>query len=210
MAALLEALSPAPETAQLAVVGALHDGGETIVLLGPYEPGFWRVFSASPEYQDGAPDPLDRWSKRVIGALAADWGGAALFPSDGPPYAPFLDWALASGQAWQSPIGMLVHARAGLMVSYRGAVRLPARHDLPALETSPCESCEGRPCLTACPVGALNSSQIYDVEACKAHITAPEGADCLASGCLARRACPVSRSYGRDPAQSGFHMRAFL
>lgn len=210
MAALLEALSPSPVTASLSIFGALHDSGDTIVLLGPHEPGFWGVFSGSPEYRDGAPDPLDRWSKRVIGTLAASWGGTPVFPSDGPPYAPFLDWALASGQAWQSPIGMLVHARAGLMVSYRGAVRLPALHDLPRPEEPPCKSCTGKPCLSACPVGALNSSQVYDVEACKAHIDTPAGTDCLTSGCLARRACPVSQSYGRDPAQSGFHMRAFL
>lgn len=209
MAALLQALSPAPETAQLSLFGALHDAGETVLLLGPHEPGFWAAFSASPEYQDGAPDPLDCWSKRVIGALAEQWGGTAVFPSDGPPYPPFMAWALASGQAWQSPIGMLVHARAGLMVSYRGAVRLPALLELPPPATNPCDTC-AKPCLSACPVGALNASQVYDIPACKAHITAPQGADCLGSGCLARRACPLSESYGRLPAQSAFHMKAFL
>ena len=32
----------------------------------------WEVFSGSPEASDGRPDPLDRWSRRVIGNLAAD------------------------------------------------------------------------------------------------------------------------------------------
>ncbi len=210
MAAFQKPLSPAPETQALAVFGALHEGGDTIVLLGPHEPGFWAVFSASPEYNDGGADPLDRWSKRVVTPLAQSWGGEALFPSDGPPYAPFLEWALASGQAWQSPIGMLVHARAGLMVSYRAAVRLPALYDLPEAATSPCETCAEKPCLTACPVAALNDSQLYEVPKCKAHIIAPQGRDCLQSGCLARRICPRSQTYGRVPEQSAFHMRAFL
>ncbi len=209
MAALLEALAPAPETVALSIFGALHDGGETVVLLGPHEPGFWATFTSSPEYTDGQPDPLDRWSKRVIGALASNWGGTALFPSDGPPYAPFPDWALASGQAWQSPVGMLVHARAGLMASYRGAVRVPDRLALPARAATPCASCP-KPCQGACPVSALSANAPYDVSACKAYITTPEGEDCLKNGCLVRRVCPVSQSYGRLPEQSGFHMRSFL
>ncbi|MEZ5714348.1 MAG: hypothetical protein R3D85_03730 [Paracoccaceae bacterium] len=76
----------------LAVMGLSHDGGDTVVLLGPAEPGFWAHFTAQPEYDDGAPDPMDRWSKRAIGALARAWGGVAVFPSDGPPYPPFQAW----------------------------------------------------------------------------------------------------------------------
>jgi len=210
MVALHEALTPAPEQVALAIFGAFHERDETLVLLGPHEPGFWAHFTASAEYQDGQPDPLDRWSRRVITCLAEDWGGAPVFPSDGPPYAPFLDWALETGQAWQSPVGMLVHARAGLMVSYRGAVRLQGRLDLPPPGRNPCRNCADKPCLTACPVGALNAQMEYDVQRCKTHISHPEGSTCLTKGCLVRRACPVSQDYARLPEQSAFHMRSFL
>ncbi|NHX27468.1 ferredoxin, partial [Escherichia coli] len=67
-------------------------GCATLILIGPREPGFWPRFSASPEYADGTADPLDRWSKRMIGAVAAETGGRAIFPSDGPPWPPFIDW----------------------------------------------------------------------------------------------------------------------
>ncbi|MBU2981956.1 ferredoxin [Lentibacter algarum] len=210
MVALHQALSPAPEQHALAVYGALHDGEETVVLLGPEEGCFWPAFTHTSEYGDGLPNPLDRFSKRIISDFAESWGGIAVFPSDGPPYPPFMQWAMASGQAWQSPIGMLVHARAGLWASYRGAVRLPALYDLPEAGQNPCDTCADKPCLTACPVGALNASQSYDVPACKAHIGSPEGADCLKSGCLSRRACPQSQAFGRAPEQSNFHMKAFL
>ena len=94
-------------TAHLELLGAAPDGGGSVLLLGPREPGFWPAFTASPEYADGNPDPIDRWSKRVIGALARRWQGRAVFPSDGPPYPPFIRWALASGRVWQSPAGLL-------------------------------------------------------------------------------------------------------
>ncbi|WP_439109775.1 ferredoxin [Lentibacter sp.] len=210
MAALRQALKPAPEAQALAVFGALHETGDTIILLGPHEPGFWAHFSASPEYRDGLADPLDRYSKRAIGLLAAAWGGTAVFPSDGPPFAPFMAWAMASGQAWQSPVGMLVHASAGLMVSYRGAVRLRGELDLAAPAARPCDTCVEKPCLTACPVSALNESQRYDVALCKSHISTADGEICMSAGCLTRRACPVSARYGRRPAQSAFHMKSFL
>lgn len=203
-------MNPAPETVHLEILGALHDGPDTILLLGPSEPGFWAAFSAAPEYADGAPDPMDRWSKRVLGRLARDWGGTAIFPSDGPPYPPYLAWALASGRAWQSPVGMLVHDRAGLMISFRGAVRLPGLHPLPApaVTGKPCESCADRPCLTACPVSALGPNG-YDVPVCKAFLHTAPGGDCMTRGCAVRRSCPAGHSYGRLEAQSAFHMRAF-
>lgn len=60
----------------LAPLGALHlDKGEvpgyaSLVLLGPQEPGYWGHFTQTPEYRDGARDPMNRWSACVIGALA--------------------------------------------------------------------------------------------------------------------------------------------
>ncbi len=189
---------------QLDLLGIAPDGDASMVLLGPREPDFWPAFTASPEYADGAPDPLDRWSHRVIGALAQHWGGDALFPSDGPPFPPFIAWALASGTVWNAPVGLLVHERQGLWLSFRGAVRLPGR--LPARQgVNPCTACP-RPCETACPVGALTAKG-YDVAACHAHLDTDD--TCLSRGCATRRACPIGRAYGRREVQSRFHMKAF-
>lgn len=203
----LDDIQSAVARTQLAVVGALHDDGDTVVLLGPGE-GFWTRFSTSPEATDGQPDPMDRWSKRVIGALATGLGASAQFPSDGPPYPPFIDWALRSGRAWVSPVGLLVHDTAGLWLSFRGALRVPGRLDLPPPATQPCTTCHGQPCRAACPAHALTETG-YDVEGCHAFLDTSRGGDCMAQGCAVRRACPVSRRHGRVPAQSAFHMRAF-
>lgn len=204
---LLPALCDALDAERLFVAGMVHEGAETMLLLAPDEPGFWAHVTAQPEFADGAADPLDRWSKRVIGALAARNGGRALFPSDGPPYPPVFRWALASGQAFASPVGMMVHVRMGLMASLRGVLALPGRLALPAPALSPCSGCTA-PCRTACPVGALGA-QGYDTAACHAFLNRPEGANCLSAGCLVRRACPLSESYGRLTEQSAWHMRQF-
>ncbi len=190
-------------------MGTAVEDEQHIVLIG-CDAAFWTVFSASPEGQDGAPDPIDRWSVRILNDLKTATGARDVaFPFGGPPYAPFLRWAEASGEAWQSPAGMMVHSRAGLMISYRGALI----YDAPPLPAStakkPCDTCVAQPCATACPVDALSAARGYDVAACHAYLDTPEGGDCLTQGCKARRACPVSAAFGRDPAQSAFHMSAF-
>lgn len=195
-------------------MGGLHGGADeglpagcgTLLLLGPAR-DFWEVFSASPEAGDGAPDPIDRWSERVISGLARRFGGQALFPFGGPPHRPFLSWALATGRAWVSPVGMLVHDETGLMVSFRGALALPGRLALPAPGRMPCEGC-ARPCLDACPVGALGAEG-YDTAACHGFLDTPAGADCMSAGCRVRRACPASAGAGRLAAQSAHHMAHF-
>ncbi len=179
-----------------------------LVLIGPQGgAGWWVRVTASPEWRDGAPDPLDRWSKRVLGDLAGRFGGRAMFPSDGPPWPPFFRWALASGAIWQSPVGMLVHADAGLWVSFRGALALPFDMLLPTA-TNPCATCADRPCISACPVNAL-SPTAYDVPACHDFLATDGGRDCMTAGCLARRACPLSQSHARLPQQSAYHMSQF-
>lgn len=180
----------------------------TLVLIGPAGgDGWWSHVTAAPEWHDGLADPLDRWSKRVLTAMATLAGGTALFPSDGPPYPPFLRWAKASGALWQSPVGMLVHAQAGLWVSFRGALAVPFAVTLTSAD-NPCATCDGMPCKNACPVNALSVGG-YDVSACHRHLDTETGQDCLSEGCRARRACPVSQRHARLSQQSAYHMGRF-
>ncbi|MFT5064401.1 MAG: epoxyqueuosine reductase [Reinekea sp.] len=183
--------------------GLSHESG-TLVLLGPDEPAFWPMFIQTPEYNDNAPDPMDRWSRRTIDDIAALGNGAAYYPFGGEPFLPFYTWALRTGQAWASPIGFLVHKNAGLFASYRGAVWVAEDRPVQAA-IQPCLTCDA-PCKTACPVDAF--AQGYDVVVCKSHLNTPQGASCLSDGCKARRACPVGAGL-RLPAQAAFHMEAF-
>ncbi|SNS91805.1 ferredoxin [Tropicimonas sediminicola] len=211
-----ESLEHEAGSLSLSILGGLHvapsdegipEGVRTLLLLGPAEPGFWPSVTADPEFSDAAPDPLDRWSRRVIGDWAARIGAEALFPFGGPPFLPFLNWLTRTGRAWTSPVGLVVHAEAGLFLSVRGALGLRENIALPAPLERPCESCDARPCLTACPVSALGAGG-YDTGNCHDYIDTAD-ADCMDLGCAVRRACPVSQGYPRLPAQSAFHMRAF-
>jgi hypothetical protein len=195
--AILGGFHPTPEDAAPA-------GTQTLLLLGPAEPGFWPHLQSQPEWC--GPDPVDRWSRRVIGRIACDLGAKALFPFGGPPYHPFQRWALRTGRAWQSPVRLLVQADQGLMVSFRGALALKDRCPTPPPVANPCDTCPGKPCLTACPPRALTADG-YDLPTCHAFLdTAPP---CLSRGCDVRRACPLSQRYARLPEQSAYHMRQF-
>lgn len=185
----------------------MPDWCKTLVLIGP-EADFWARFQSSPEWRDGAQDAMDRWSTRVLSAIAAEYHAEAMFPFGGAPFKPFFSWALRSGQAWQSPVNLLVHAGAGLMVSYRGALALRERIDLPPAAQNPCTPC-AQPCRTACKTRALTPKG-YDVPACKTYVASPEGLENKSLGCTVRRTCPVSQSYARMTEQSAYHMRTFL
>lgn len=201
----------------LSILGGFHPvsgdmaplGCKTLLMLGPREPGYWQMLTAEPEFADALPDPIDRWSSRVIGHLAQDLKATAIFPFGGPPHAPFVSWALKTGRAWSSPVDLLVHDTCGLFLSYRGALAFEHRLALPPVPTqSPCDTCLNCPCLTTCPPRALTGAG-YDVDACHEYLRGTSGQSCMQGGCLVRRACPVSRSYGRLAEQSAHHMRAF-
>ncbi|MBL4812204.1 MAG: ferredoxin [Rhodobacteraceae bacterium] len=179
----------------------------SVILLSPDEPGFWPQYSASAEANDGAPDPIDRWSTRVITALANELNAQAIFPFGGPPWAPFQRWAQASGRAWVSPVGMLVHDVSGLFISFRGALALPQAAPNLRPGRSPCKRCAAQPCKTACPTEALTNMG-YDLASCHAYLDTVPGVDCLSQGCAVRRACPVGQA-NRLTAHSAHHMKAF-
>ncbi|MBT6118088.1 MAG: ferredoxin [Rhodospirillaceae bacterium] len=178
-------------------------------MIGNAGGALWAAFAAAVPEPAGH-DPLDDWTKSVLAPIAADLGAHIVFPSDGPPYAPFQRWAMRAEPVAPSPLGVLIHPDYGLWHAYRAAFLFAERLPLPPrVETaSPCESCATRPCLSTCPVGAFTGAG-YDVPACAAHVHAPEGQGCREGGCLARAACPVGPEWRYPAAAGAFHLAAF-
>ena len=181
----------------------------TILLLGFAGRDGWDQFSNSAEARDKHANPLDRWSSRVIGTLADELGGVAVFPFSGPPYLPFQQIALSAGQMFRSPLGVLIDPHYGLWHAFRGALVFAHTLALPKSEPckNPCETCADKPCLSACPVGAF-TQRGYDVPRCSDHLHS-KSQTCTVQGCLARNACPVGAEHRYSPDQMRFYMAAF-
>lgn len=222
LADLLERLDQRLTAVGLSLRGGFHPGPEdavplladgappgTALMVGNVGGAFWAHVQASPEAR--GPDPIDRWSERVLREIAAELGAEALFPFAGPPWHPFQRWARrADPELSPSPLGILIHPEHGLWHALRGALLFRERLDLPAVgaRPSPCTACEAKPCLKRCPVGAF-TAEGYAVASCRAYLATLSGQPCMIQGCQARAACPVGRGNAYGMSQLQHHMRRF-
>lgn len=182
----------------------------SVLLVGQAGAEPWPHFS---RWRDARPptldDPLDTWSREIIGAVAEEFGARAVSPSDRP-YMPFQQWAMRAEGLKPSPLGILMHPRYGLWHAYRGALLFDHAIEIepPGNVVHLCDACVEKPCMKACPVAAYSPGG-FAHEACLAHVRGPDGAPCRTAGCLDRNACPYGTAY-RYPAEArAFHMRAF-
>jgi hypothetical protein len=183
----------------------------SVLLVGQAGAGPWPHFERWRRGQPaGLVDPLDAWSRAVIGEIAAAVGARAVSPSDRP-YLPFQQWAIRAEGLRASPLGILMHPEYGLWHAYRGALLFdfelrPSPSGTPA---HLCDACLEKPCLKACPAAAY-SVDGFAYSACLKHVRGSEtGASCRNRGCLARNACPAGAAYRYPDAVQAFHMRSF-
>ena len=192
---------------------ANHDEylGRQAILVGNIGSRIWLHFSQSAEYQDSEPDPLNRYTARILGGVARAQEIEAIFPFD-EPYWPFQRFAASALGVQSSPLGMQIHPEFGLWYGLRGAFILPEDTELvgdvdgvSVAQTHPCDTCVDKPCLNTCPVSAFTING-YNTEACYGHLDRGEDPDCRSLGCLARDACPVGKEYRYEPQHIRFHM----
>jgi hypothetical protein len=190
---------PAPED-------GVPGGAKFVILIGNAGPDMFRRFARQ---RSPSTDLMDEWTRETVDAFAADLDAKAVYPFDRP-HLPFLTWARRGGGGHVSPLGLNIHPTYGLWHAYRAVLLFPVAFDLPryAAGAHPCESCKGKPCLTACPVHAFDGKS-YDVAACGQHILLDPTQGCDPGGCKARLACPVGKAFTYEPLQMAFHMKAF-
>ena len=182
----------------------------SILLIGQAGPAPWPHFQRWRERQArDIANPLDSWSREVIGAVAKEFGARAVSPSDRP-YLPFQQWAMRAEGLKPSPLGVLMHPQYGLWHAYRGALLFEDEISLPEAHSAIhlCDTCVAKPCLKSCPVDAYSVNG-FAHQACLAHVRGTHGAPCCAGGCLDRNACPYGAEYRYPADVQAFHMAAF-
>ncbi|RVD15923.1 MAG: 4Fe-4S dicluster domain-containing protein [Mesorhizobium sp.] len=183
-------------------------GARAVLLVGQAGAAPWPHFLRWKQSRSIA-NPLDTWSREVIGAVAETVGARAVSPSD-KPYLPFQQWAMRAEGLKPSPLGILMHPQYGLWHAYRGALLFDDEIALPAVREviHLCDSCVEKPCLKSCPVDAY-SAQGFAYQSCLAHVRGASGEPCRNGGCLDRNACPYGTEYRYPPEVQAFHMASF-
>jgi ferredoxin len=190
--------------------GLSGEPARAILLVGQAGAAPWPHFLRWREQQPQAiANPLDTWSREVIGAVAKTFGARAVSPSDRP-YLPFQQWAMRAEGLKPSPLGILMHPQYGLWHAYRGALLFEDELPVQAAEAAPhlCDTCVEKPCLKSCPVDAY-SAQGFAYQSCLAHVRGTDGEPCRSGGCLDRNACPYGTTYRYPPEVQAFHMASF-
>lgn len=146
--------------------------------------------------------PIDDFVRVTL----ADWVAAQLpgvayampYPGD----VPVGLQALGRLAGWHhdSPFRVGINADWGSWFAYRAVLLVDA--ELPVTPSahgdSPCAACAGKPCIAACPAGALDDGE-FSLEKCTAYRRLPDS-QCRVT-CIARTSCPVRPEHRYDDAQ---------
>ncbi len=177
-----------------------------LVLLGHGGRRLWQVLHQINPGLSG-PDPIDRFSQAQVARFVTDYLDGAdyrlLYPGDTP--VPLGRLGELAGWCRPSPLGLGIHPTFGLWFAYRAAFLIAA--PLPSVVTSPepvpCATCHDRPCIAACPAGAVFAPAGFDVAACSTFRLQP--ASPCAGRCLARLACPAAPEHRYGDDQIAYH-----
>jgi hypothetical protein len=210
---ILLGLAPEPfdRAAGPGAIEALLPGAAGALLLGAGGREFFERFARAPEASDGAANPLDRYTRRVVEAAAeSSLGalgvrGAVYFPFGVQPVLPFQRLGRAAGLGGPGPLGLQIHPVYGAWWAYRALVIVDrALPPLPAAGDG-CAGCDA-PCVAACPARAVARGG-FVVSACHARRAIAE--PCRLS-CAARAACVRGPEHRYTGEQLAFHMAASL
>ena len=157
-------------------------------------------------------DPVDRFSRACAGAFVRDYLHDPpvrwLYPGD--TLSPLQRLGELAGWHHASPLGIGINARYGLWFAYRAACLIdqPLPVTPPWTGRSPCEYCPDKPCINACPAGAVAAAAAFSVPRCAGHRRVADSS--CAQTCLSRLACPVAAGKRYPPEQIAYHYRLSL
>ncbi len=181
---------------------------------------FWAAFKLHAEENPGWLDrehPLDDFTREVVNR---DIGGAlsssAVRHTIVYPFMQmsqtldFVALGRAAGLCGPSIIGVGLHPVYGPWIAFRAAVLLEESIDEPgeAANFDPCPTCSARPCVRACPAGAVTFPAGWNVPGCIVHRVEVQE-DCAAR-CRSRVACVLGLQHRYTDDELAYHQRRAL
>jgi hypothetical protein len=193
------------------IVGVMETAGvpladyKRLLLLGHGGRRFWGALN---DFGWHTADPVDHFSTHLSQTFLRDYLGnpphLRLYPLT-EYMVPLQQLGELAGWCRPSPLGLGISPIYGLWFAYRAAflvdADLPLTAFVPAI--SPCDTCADKPCITACPPGAVRLVEGFDVFTCS-HFRLEEHSPCH-DRCLARLACPVAPEHRYSLAQVQYH-----
>lgn len=186
-----------------------------LLLIGHAGREFWQAFNASPwgNLENPAdPHPIDRYTRESVTQCLAtyypDVSYRWLYPSD----QRLVDLqALGRLAGWhgESPFRLGVKEPWGPWYAYRAAILCSPLEGQPETNistdaSSPCQACEAKPCVSACPASALGDTHAdFQLQACLDYRLKPNSP--CANQCIARSACPVGKEHRYSREQMHYH-----
>lgn len=161
----------------------------------------WEQVQASP-FAAGE-HPIDRFSedavRRYMEEAVPGCRYTVIFPA-GKRLVPLRRLGELAGWHFDSPFRVGINNRWGSWFAYRVVVladsNLPVTPKVPW--RSPCDACDNKPCLAACPGAALVDGRL-ELDRCIDYRLA-DGSRCSRQ-CISRLACPAAPEHRYEPAQ---------
>lgn len=211
---VMQAVFPIADLPEWAVAPLLEDEADlgryqSLVMLGQGGPRLWEHIAAvGPASQSRFDEASLALAERFVSEHleGVDW--RVVYPGEA--LLPLGRLAELAGWGRPSPLGLTINDEYGLWLAHRIVFLVDA--DLEAAPQAgsihPCDTCLDKPCVAACPVGAVDAIGGFDVDAC-ATFRIAEDSTC-ANQCLARLACPVGVEHQYGRAQMTYHYQAGL
>lgn len=178
----------------------LFDQNDTLTIIGSGGNELWKNL---PRPINQMIHPFDNFSINYMMKLDGD--ARILFPKK--------EWAIplqSLGRllnlARPSLLGLDINQQYGVWFAYRGAFLSRLKLNTAVLENfeSPCLTCLDKPCIKACPVGAVDSHLQFNSKICSKHRLGAQS-NCFLQ-CDARLACPYQKKHQYSKEQITYHM----
>jgi len=170
-----------------------------LILIGHGGTSLWEAVEASGMRSE---NPIDDFSVRTVERWFAqqfpDTAGEIIYPGDIP--ADLQALGRIAGWHHASPFMVGINADWGTWFAYRVVVlaNTNLKPTRPLQGESPCARCADRPCVAACPAGAMDGGS-FALDKCIAYRR--EASSRCKTTCVARVSCPVGSAHRYGDAQ---------